>query len=78
MAGVSSVTVFGNELTREFAEIEVSDEILAKLKGNPSIEVLVRKPVELVKPSVTTVTTPQPPVLQAPTATPVPPAVSQG
>lgn len=44
MAGVMSVSVFGHELTRDFAEIEVSDEVLAKLKGNPAIEVMVRKP----------------------------------
>jgi hypothetical protein len=42
--GVSSSVVFGNELTRDYAEIEVSDEVLAKLKGNPTIDVLIRTP----------------------------------
>lgn len=44
VAGVMSVTVFGHELTRDYAEIEVSDSVLTKLNGNLTIEVLVRKP----------------------------------
>lgn len=43
VAGAQSVTVFGQELTREHAEITVSDEVFAKLKGNPTVDVLVRK-----------------------------------
>jgi hypothetical protein len=43
MDGVQSVSVFGNVLSREYAEIDVSDDVFAKLKGNPSVDVLVRK-----------------------------------
>lgn len=74
VAGVMSVTVFGHELTRDYAEIEVSDAVLAKLKGNPCIEALVRKPAEPVKPA----TPPQPSAPQAPSVTPVSPAETQG
>jgi hypothetical protein len=42
---VSSVTLYGHELTREFGEpIEVDDFVFGKLKGNRFVEVLVPKP----------------------------------
>lgn len=43
MTSIQSVTVFGHELTRDYAEITVSDEVFAKLKGNSTIDVLVKK-----------------------------------
>lgn len=50
MTGVSSVVVFGHRLTRDFSEIEVSEEVMRKLVGNATIEVMVKKPpVEAAK-----------------------------
>lgn len=40
---VRTVEVFGETLSEDFSEIEVSDEVFAKLKGNPHIEVQVKK-----------------------------------
>lgn len=59
MAEVASVTVFGQKLTQDHAEIEVSDEVLAKLKGNPAVEVLVRKARAAAEPKPEP--TPEPP-----------------
>lgn len=38
---VQVVEVFGETLTDDFSEIEVSDEVFEKLKGNPHIELQV-------------------------------------
>lgn len=43
MRDVHGVSVFGHSIGKEFSEIEVTDEVLAKLKGNPAIEVQVKK-----------------------------------
>lgn len=37
---VRAVEVFGHVLTEEFREIEVDDHVLAKLQGNPHIDVV--------------------------------------
>lgn len=39
---VRAVEVFGHVLTTSFAKIEVEDDVLAKLQGNPHIEVRER------------------------------------
>lgn len=82
MAGISSVIVFGRELTEEFAEFEVSNEILGKLKSNPTVEVLVRKP-ETAKPPEAAKPAPQPvapkaPEPETPSMTPVLPVETKG
>jgi hypothetical protein len=52
MRDVHATTVYGHDLTKDYAEIEVSDEVLAKFKGNPTIEVLVKgSPVPKAKES---------------------------
>lgn len=53
----STLTVQGCELSAEFTEHEVSDQALAKLKGNRFVEVMVPKapkpaePVKTLEPS---------------------------
>lgn len=44
VGNVASVEVFGETLTAELTEIEVSDDVFAKLQDNPHLEVQVRKP----------------------------------
>lgn len=44
VGNVASVEVFGETLTADLSEIEVSDDVFAKLKDNPHLEVQVRKP----------------------------------
>lgn len=41
LGDVATVDVFGETLAADFAVIEVSDDVFAKLKGNPHVEVQV-------------------------------------
>lgn len=62
LGAVDTVTVLGCALSRDFSEHEVSDAVLAKLKGNPFVEVQVKRlraepgpasdPAPVIEPSV--------------------------
>lgn len=44
MKDIRAVTVYGFVVTREYSEVEITDDVLAKLKTNPTFETLVRAP----------------------------------